>query len=470
MTSNTSVIAVQSLTSIRKMGRTRTLPPEFVFNLFKNSYELVKRFCPAPDEKGVNFFDNLLDVLTEANQKSPKYDSNPRRPKKNAKAFNQDLHGDLPTSELGHFLEFEALDLIHPDLQQKGITQFKGLLTSAENRHTRIRNNESMIELFNVLQGAIQFLLGAVMARRQDELMQLKPFGNLVFITKDGKRTTDANPYIEDDDNWHLCFKPKKTGVKGENVTIKRPISLSIARFVFQLEQFNRQAIERGLASKNALALFNFIDMKSYKLKKRDNNLFNDAFDALCDYFETAIVEMENGEYRRNYVRQHQLRCFFALVFFWSKGYENMEALRWMLAHSDLEHLHNYITEVDTGGVLNSAKASVIVQSVCGNKSMIEDRDEVEKLRKIIVKRLAGEASELEISTLDDAISDYEDERTIPHISQLQAEQELENEVLMLLENQTISLTPEFFTVQDENGEDISNFNLVLKVNELEVE
>ena len=474
VTSEVSVDAVQSLTTLRKQGRTRTLPPEFVFDLFRNSYELLANFCPAPDKKSVNFFDNLLDVLAEAHTKSTVSYSNPHRPYPNVKAFNGALHRDIPTTEREHFVKFDSLDVIHPDFKQKGITQFEGLPASAENRHTRIRHNESMLEIFTVLQGAIQLVVGTTMARRQDEMVQLKPFGNLVFNNKEGQRTTDASPYIEDNDNWHLRFKAKKTGGKGENITIDRPISLSVARFVYQLEQFNQQAIERGIATKNALALFNLIDPQTFQLKKRDGNQFNSAFDALCDYFETAIVEMDNGEYRRHYVRQHQLRRFFALVFFWSKNYENMEALRWMLAHSDLEHLHNYITASDTGGVLNSAKASVIVQSVISDKSQINNLDEVEHLRKILAKRLTGNANKaLHIRTLDDAIYDYGDEsehRTTPHISQLQAEQDLENEVLMLLESDIISLKPEFFTIKDENGEDIKTFNLILKINELEAE
>ncbi|XPP92044.1 hypothetical protein ACN08N_19400 [Photobacterium leiognathi subsp. mandapamensis] len=73
-----------------------------------------------------------------------------------------------------------------------------------------------MLEIFTVLQGATQLVVGAIMARRQDELIQLKPFGNLVFNNKEGKRTTDATPYIEDSDNWHLRFKAKKTGKKGK--------------------------------------------------------------------------------------------------------------------------------------------------------------------------------------------------------------------------------------------------------------
>ncbi|KJF96275.1 hypothetical protein [Photobacterium angustum] len=474
VTSEVSVDAVQSLTTLRKQGRTRTLPPEFVFDLFRNSYELLENFCPVPDKKEANFFDNLLDILTTVYSKSMVSHSSPHRPQPNSKAFNEALHRNLPTTERGHFVKFDALDVIHPDFKQKGITHFEGLPASAENRHTRIRNNESMLEIFSVLQGAIQLVLGAIMARRQDELLQLKPFGNLVFNNKKGQRTTDASPYIEDSDNWHLRFKAKKTGGKGENITIDRPISLSVARFVYQLEQFNQQAIERGIATKNALTLFNSIHPRTFQLKKSNAALFNDAFDALCDYFETAIVEMDNGEYRRHYVRQHQLRRFFALVFFWSKGYENMEALRWMLAHSDLEHLHNYITESDTGGVLNSAKASVIVQSVISDKSQINNLDEVEHLRKVLAKRLTGNANKaLHIRTLDDAIFDYGDEsehRTTPHISQLQAEQDLENEVLILLESDIISLKPEFFTIKDENGEDIKTFNLILKINELEAE
>lgn len=151
-----------------------------------------------------------------------------------------------------------------------------------------------------------------------------------------------------------------------------------------------------------------------------------------------------------------------------------MEALRWMLAHSDLEHLHNYITEADTGAVLNSAKASVIVQSVIHDKAMIDDLDEIEKLRKIIAERVTDDASKmLHIKTLDEAVWDYEDEneyQTVPHIKQLQAEQEIENEVLTLLEDGSITLHPEFFTIRDGNGEDIRSFNLILKVNELKGE
>ncbi|MEZ8417787.1 integrase [Vibrio splendidus] len=474
VTSDVSIHVIQKLTSLRKTGRTKTLPPAFVFDLFRGSYEILKELCPAPYEKGGSFLENMLDLLVEANSKVTGQHTSPHRPHPHSNAFDEHLHQDLPSSELGHWLKFEAIDLIYPDFKKKGVVQFESIPRSDESRHTRIRNNESMRELFNVLQGAVQLLVGAIMARRQDELLSLKPYGNLVWVNESGKPSVNANPYIEDDECWFLRFKVKKTGVKGNNLTEVKPIPLSIARFVWQLEQFNQRAVELGLVKKSELTLFNHIYTQTFKLKKCDSNMFNVAFDALCDYFETPTVEMDNGEYRRHYVRQHQLRRFFALVFFWSKGYENMEALRWMLAQSDVEHLHNYITESDTGAVINSAKASTIIQSVISDKALIENHDEVEALRQMIAKRVSGDASKmLHIKTLNDATFDYEEEneyRTIPHISQLRAEQELETEVLMLLENDVISLEPEFFTVKNEDGEDVKTFNLILKVNQLEAE
>ena len=41
-----------------------------------------------------------------------------------------------------------------------------------------------------------------------------------------------------------------------------------------------------------------------------------------------------------------------------------METLRWMLGHTDIQHLYRYITESETGRVLNGIKASYIVDEL----------------------------------------------------------------------------------------------------------
>nr|MBF4296704.1 integrase [Vibrio anguillarum] len=84
-----------------------------------------------------------------------------------------------------------------------------------EKRHERIRANESLFDLFSVLQGALQVLVGAIMARRQDELVKLKSHGNL---------SPNIDPFSQEGvkAEYSLIFKVKKTGSKGVNATIER--------------------------------------------------------------------------------------------------------------------------------------------------------------------------------------------------------------------------------------------------------
>ncbi len=94
------------------------------------------------------------------------------------------------------------------------------------------------------------------------------------------------------------------------NATIERPIPLSIARFIWQLEQFNIKASELELC-KGKLSLFNNLNSNRSQLSQVAHMTYNAHLDSLCDYLETDLVEYDNGEFRRNYVRQHQLRRFF---------------------------------------------------------------------------------------------------------------------------------------------------------------
>jgi hypothetical protein len=301
------------------------------------------------------------------------------------------------------------------------------------------------------------------MARRQDELIKLKSHGNL---------SPSVSPFSKEGTKveYSLIFKVKKTGSKGINATIERPIPLSIAKFIWQLEQFNIKASELNLA-KGKLSLFNNLNSRQCHLSPTRHITYNAHLDALCDYVETDLVQYDNGEYRRNYVRQHQLRRFFAMAFFWSKGFDGMDALRWMLGHSDMEHLYNYISESETGAVLNGAKASVIVRGVVDSTSELAKLEGIEDVRKIIAERMTGDSSTpITIETVREAAEDYDDESylTIPHISQVQREQDIETEVIHLLEEGRITLEPEFFTIDDSDGNATQTFNLILKIKDLD--
>lgn len=453
---------ISQLVNLKKVGRTRTLPPTFVFNLIHQCYEFAKEHLPI-EEGAVTLLDEILTLLSKARSKSAARKSNTLRPQESTRAWDEELHREMSGTERGYWFQIEAINCLSSEYLKKGIKQVQGFAEGVENRHERIRANESLFDLFSVLQGAIQVLVGAIMARRQDELIKLKSHGNL---------SPNISPFSEEGakTEYNLIFEVKKTGSKGVNATIERPIPLSIARFIWQLEQFNIKASELNLC-KGKLSLFNNLDSKRSQLSKTGHTSYNAHLDSLCDYIETDLVEYDNGNYRRNYVRQHQLRRFFAMAFFWSKGFDGMDALRWMLGHSDMEHLYHYISESETGAVLNGAKASVIVRGVVDSTSELANLEGIEEVRKIIAERLTGDRSTpITIESVSEAAEDYDDESylTVPHISQLQKEQNIETEVIHLLEEGRITLEPEFFTIEEADGNTTQTFNLILKIKDLD--
>lgn len=449
-------------------GRTRTLPPELVFKLIRQCYEYVKEQIPNSPTKGgshpTTLLDEIINFLSQAAMKTGSNNSN--RPSKLSKHYQEEKHGHLPHTERSHWMKYEAIDSVNAYFIERGVKQIAAFDASSEDRFARRRNNESLFELYGVLLGAIALLLGALMARRQDELIELQPHGNL---------SPNLDPFLENGSttNYNLKFKVKKSGLGGKtarNEVIERPLPHSIARIIWQLEQFNLNAIDKGI-TKGKLGLFNNLNANIYKLTPMDGKIFNNHLNLACDYFETEIVQYDTGEIKRNYVRIHQLRRFFAMAFFWSKRYKGMEALRWMLAHSDMEHLYHYISESDDGAVLIGVKATTITRSLSDPNSELYSSDEVEKLRKIIAKRVLGDESKsVDISTASDTYEYYEDEsyHTVPHISKIEQEQAFENEVLTMLEGDEISLEPEFFTVTNSDGTSTKTFTLMLKIKDLD--
>ncbi|MBS9847927.1 integrase [Vibrio alginolyticus] len=455
--------SIGELVDLKKVGRTRTLPPRFVFNLIRQCYEFAKEHLPT-DKGAVTLLDETLTMLSKARSKSAAKNSNPHHPHPDSPAWNEELHRNMHSSERGYWFQAEAINCLSSAYLRKGIKQVQGFTESVENRHERIRANESLFDLFSVLQGSIQVLVGAIMARRQDELVKLKSHGNL---------SPNVDPFSEEGSKteYSLIFKVKKTGSKGVNATIERPIPLSIAKFIWQLEQFNIKANELNLTKGKKLSLFNNLESRSCQLSQIHSATYNACLDALCDYLETDLVQYDNGEYRRNYIRQHQLRRFFAMAFFWSKGFDGMDALRWMLGHSDMEHLYNYISESETGAVLNGAKASIIVRGVVDSTSELAKLDGIEEVRKIIAERLTGDSSTpITVESVSEAAEDYDDESylTVPHINQIQKEHDIETEVIQLLEEGRITLEPEFFTIADSDGNATKTFNLILKIKDLD--
>jgi len=88
--------------------------------------------------------------------------------------------------------------------------------------------------------------------------------------------------------------------------------------------------------------------------------VFNRNLDLFCDYFETPLNS--NGE--RYYIRQHQLRRFFAMLFFYCGSFAKLDTLQWMLGHTDPRHVYRYITESTEGTILAGAKAHYVAEQL----------------------------------------------------------------------------------------------------------
>jgi hypothetical protein len=132
-----------------------------------------------------------------------------------------------------------------------------------------------------------------------------------------------------------------------------RPIPAIAVRMIRQLENLHMGLWQMGAVGGPASPLFCFPTQRKQGLIALVRCQMNTSLDIFCDYFETD----RNEAGQRYYIRQHQLRRFFAMLFFWSNSFGGMDTLRWFLGHTDVEHLYHYITESTPGAVLRSVKA-----------------------------------------------------------------------------------------------------------------
>ncbi|EDM67817.1 site-specific recombinase, phage integrase family domain protein [Moritella sp. PE36] len=423
---------------LRINGRTKTLPPKLVFNLIEDCYEFARKYQDA-------ILDSVLLVFKE-------------QTKKNKDKKHVCIDGKQTTrSEHTDWVKNEAITLVHDNLKEMGVEQLYVSRTDS-NAFNKRRNNHGLFDLYHVLMGSIQILTGVIMAKRIDELISLKPQGNL-------SPHLDPSSEKGQKTDYQLTTIVMKSGIGGEHgrhATIKRPIPRSFALLIWKLEQFNQSIIEFGL-NKGLLLLFNNLSLNSFTLSSINPNTYSAHLNAVCDYFETPLVKFGDNELRRYYVRQHQLRRFIAMVFFWSKGFDGLDTLRWMLAHTDIEHLYRYISETETGAVLNGVKASYIVEEAQNQKL-----ENIDALADLIAKRYGVAKENISLSTVSEAIEDYDDGyQTIPSIEQLKDQEALESQVIELLDDGLITLEPEFFTVT-QGGKKINDFTLTLQVKELD--
>jgi len=198
-----------------------------------------------------------------------------------------------------------------------------------------LRKHLGLYEALRVLYGAVQIVVGLLSARRVGALKRL-----LASRCLDASRT-------------RLVCQNMKSGFDGMRDTIARPIPPIAVRCIDLLARIRSAADD---ASETAIPAQLFAYPRKYQsgfVTTLTNNRYYESIDYFCDWAELPL----DPEGHRYYIRQHQLRRFFVMLFFWGGGFGGLDTLRWFLGHSSARHLWHYITEVVPGATIRSVAA-----------------------------------------------------------------------------------------------------------------
>lgn len=358
----------------KELKHFETYPFNTILKVFKSSLDFHFEYGNDIVDSFILFLDNL-----EKNNSSIKKSNKPIS-KSNIEEIDllvkNSLIGKLKSENIENFL-------INDDTKY-----FEGL-----------RDHKSLYSLMTVYYGCVQFITGALMARRQSEInsMEIDCF---------------------DETNLQLNFRKSKS--YQHSFGIRDYISLPCPEIVIEMIKNINKIAKRLNDNDEVKKLFFIPKMENPFYQKKCKKAIYKNFDHLFDYFEVDLIDG-----RRPYIRQHQLRRFFAMSFFWSSGFKSIDTLRWFLGHTNAEHVYHYIKENTNGEVLNNVKAQYISENI----------KDYESLEEIFENKYN--------------ISDYN----------LIEKDDLADYINTMLEDGTITVEPEF--IENDEGQ---QFEIIIKV------
>ncbi|WP_180015098.1 hypothetical protein [Acinetobacter sp. YH16031] len=389
---------ISKITPLRDLGRFATLPAEVTFKAIHDSFEFIHKYL-----------DILLDTIIRYS------------------LFIKNKEGD--------FKDFYNSPDFPDTLKSIGIKELK--IPDDENFFINLRMNHGFIDFYNILLGSILVALGAITARRISEIIDLQSLDCLL--------PKNVDPFITEHKEFEVIFDNRKSGVGGINFhreKMARPIPSIIAKIIYKLEKFNSVILDNNLSKLSDINLVNRYSYARNTWSKLSHSTYGNLLNLFCDYFQTKVIEFTPNEYRRYYIRQHQLRRFFAMMFFWSKSFDGLDTLRYFLGHTDIEHLYHYITEPLTGSVLNGVKSHTISEAYLGKSGPIVKN--IENLRAVLINHF--NVDDLEIISANN----------------FKLTNNLSSKINYLIDEHIIDLQPRFFTTKDKKNNTIQEFELIL--------
>ncbi len=173
---------------------------------------------------------------------------------------------------------------------------------------------------------------------------------------------------------YEITFGLAKANFDESRTVISRPIPNMLAKAIDLIKHLSVEwTAIFGISNSDKLFLVPFEFGQGSPL---NDNIVDTFLDRFCDYIEVPVDENN----RRWYVRTHECRRFFAIVFFWQFKYANLTALSWMLGHVDPQHTYAYIKESIGGAELTKEEARFTAAAIKGDC----DENELQKLRLLV--------------------------------------------------------------------------------------
>jgi hypothetical protein len=418
---NDIVLIKSQATSV---GRYRTLPLSLVFNSISNALEFYIKYS----EGIFKIFESIAYERIELSRFS------------------------TTSSEFSSFILNNApANLTEIGLSCYTISNTSNKTNINSDYFDKLRSNLGLVELYETLVGSVLVIIGAITARRQGEILDL----DINCLSPN----IEPNMEIGGFDEYSLFFDNRKSGDNVDRERISRPIPKIIAKIIWDIIMFKNNLKDNGIDFKNNNLLFSFAKF-SIREQQVDVAKANVCLNVFCDYFETTTVKTNNS-IKRFYIRQHQLRRFFAMTFFWGSGFDGLGTLSYFLGHTDPRHIYHYITESMPGEVLKGVQAQRILYGFSSN-----DIDNLERLKSILRSRFG--VSDIEIRTISEVIDYLEDEVKDGHITTtpniIDLKEKIESNIYQLLEEGTIELYPRYLKVKDKLGNSTNEVYLSLIV------
>lgn len=300
---------------LREPGRYTTLPFWLVMECLRQAVDFIF-------EHGEHLIDSYAQVLTAAYQRNVRPSSFVRDHDLRKYLSAQTLRFGVQELSIGCPLRGNVKP--GKELSERN---FSGLITEY---FDDFRANKGLVESMKVLFGAMVVVFGTMSARRQGELLDLPLYGAL------------------DEELSNVIFENRKSGSYGLRQKESRPVPPVCGEIVRLCQRLHVNLANAGLVYRQK-KLFEIPGVDG--VRAASSKSFNEVSDAFCDYFQTPTDKFG----RRWYIRQHQLRKFFVLAFYYGATWSNLATLRWMLGHVDVEHLWNYLTKSTPGAMLNEA-------------------------------------------------------------------------------------------------------------------